>query len=414
VESQSIYYIVIAIRNEQLIRQNCPVATFGPHASVNANSDPTPNITGVSPSSWNAGATTPVRITGSGFGTNPSVNITDPSSSVTTSSVTPVSDQEVDVNVTVAGNAPAENATITVTSSGYNGFGFVTTQGNSPASPSISVTVVPIQVTQSPSTIFVSTGDTTDVVTVSISPGGTYSVSFLSSLQSNPNSNATAQLTGHGSSNGGGTQNYAVTASGAGSSPSGIFSLLACASGKCASQGSTVVVPPQVLIQDLYGEAHGQAAAGDGISEPAIGSAIRNRFGKSEFPGGSDATYQGVLVSSQFPGIDTSILNGPQPELNVAGTLFNGTQGDLVAGSPCFFSPKSSDWAAVQAALSSGTTDVPSLSSVDPKCYSQADPGTQIVYYSAVGSNANGNGAPAFLFERQKSNDSDPAVVQIN
>ena len=64
-------------------------------------------------------------------------------------------------------------------------------------------------------------------------------------------------------------------------------------------------------------------------------------------------------------------------------------------------------------AKQSGTTVVPNLSQ-DPGCYRQSTPGPQIVYKASIGNNANGNGAQAFLFERQKSSDSDPAVIQIN
>src|ERR1700683_4898825 len=37
----------------------------------------------------------------------------------------------------------------------------------------------------------------------------------------------------------------------------------------------------------------------------------------------------------------------------------------------------------------------------------------QIVYKTSIPNNINGNGAPAFLFERQKSANTNPAVVEI-
>jgi hypothetical protein len=40
-------------------------------------------------------------------------------------------------------------------------------------------------------------------------------------------------------------------------------------------------------------------------------------------------------------------------------------------------------------------------------------PGRQIVIKDSIPDSVNGNGAPAFLFERQKNADSDPAVVAI-
>lgn len=101
------------------------------------------------------------------------------------------------------------------------------------------------------------------------------------------------------------------------------------------------------------------------------------------------------------------------PELTVAVALFNGSQTDDVAGSPCFFSPDAAGWHDIQTALQSGTTTVPTVN-FDPRCYATSNPGRQIVYKTSVGLNANGNGAPAFVFERQKSSNTDAAVVQIN
>jgi len=167
------------------------------------------------------------------------------------------------------------------------------------------------------------------------------------------------------------------------------------------------------LIQVLYGEGHGQAAAGDTVSEPAVGSSIKDRFGHSEFPGGSASTYQLVIVPSQYAGINTAITTGVEPELDNATSLFNGSQSDTVAGSPCFFTPTASEWNAIENAFLSGTTTVPPLTH-DPMCYSNTTPGRQIVIKNSEPDNVNGNGAPAFVFERQKSSDSDPAVVAIS
>ncbi|HET7205958.1 MAG TPA: hypothetical protein VFI95_05185 [Terriglobales bacterium] len=273
------------------------------------------------------------------------------------------------------------------------------------------------QVSQSPLAISMSTGDTNQNISVTESgPAG--NLAFSVGLTSNPNSGCASTVTIPGNSNFSGSAGFKVSASsttctnGFGS-PSGIFGATACVTGACSAQGTTISIPPQVLIQVLYGEAHGQAAAGDSISEPAIGSSIKDRFGRSEFPGGSTSTYQAVVIASQYAGINTSITTGVNPELSVAINLFNGTQSDTVAGSPCFFSPTAADWSALQAALKSGTATMPSLSSNDPRCYAQSSPSRQIVYKSSIGKNVNGNGAPAFVFERQKSSNTVPAVVQI-
>ena len=84
------------------------------------------------------------------------------------------------------------------------------------------------------------------------------------------------------------------------------------------------------------------------------------------------------------------------------------SQSDTVAGSPCLFSPNATGWSAIQAALNSGTTTAPSVS-FDPLCYGS---NRQIVYKASIGANTNGSGAPAFVFERQRS-PSDHAVIQI-
>ena len=98
-------------------------------------SDPTPNIIGIS--SLQAGTPNILTITGSGFGTNqPGINITDPSGAIYQNYyVTSYGDTQIQVHVDVAGTAPVENASVTVTSAGYAnqpaGFGFQSSQGNS-------------------------------------------------------------------------------------------------------------------------------------------------------------------------------------------------------------------------------------------------------------------------------------------
>ena len=270
-----------------------------------------------------------------------------------------------------------------------------------------------ITISQSPANLNLSSGDTNKGITVSVSPSTVASsVVFAVGSVTNHNSATAATFTYNQPGTFTGNDLWKLSIGGT-NSPSGDQSAQACVSGACASQLTTTNVPPQVLIQVLYGEAHGQAASGDSVSEPAIGSSIKDRFGRSEFPGGSSSTYQAVIVSSQYVGIATSVTTGVEPELDVAVSLFNGTQADSVAGSPCFFSPNANDWTAVENAYLSGTTTVPSLST-DPGCYKNAAPGRQIVIKDSEPDNINGNGAPAFLFEKQKTSDSDPAVVAIS
>jgi hypothetical protein len=266
-----------------------------------------------------------------------------------------------------------------------------------------------ITISQSPITLNMSSGDTGKGVTVSASPASVASsVVFAQGGTTNLNSSNTATFTFNKPSTFTGNDLWKISIGGT-NSPSGIQNAQACTYGVCAAQVTTTNVPPQVLIQVLYGEGHGQAAAGDTVSEPAIGSSIKDRFGRSEFPGGSSSTYQLIIIPSQYAGINTSITTGVEPELDNATLLFNGTQGDTVAGSPCFFSPTAAGWAQIQAALQSGTTSVPSVAN-DPLCYGS---NRQLIYKASIRNNANGNGAPAFIFERQKANSTNPAVVQI-
>jgi hypothetical protein len=116
---------------------------LGGSGGANVN-DPTPNITGVSPNPLSGGYNGTIRIFGSGFGTAPSVSITDSSNDIVQNSTTPVSDGEVDINVTISSNDPGENATITVTSGGYNGHNFFSSQGNSPTSNGFVAGITPI------------------------------------------------------------------------------------------------------------------------------------------------------------------------------------------------------------------------------------------------------------------------------
>jgi hypothetical protein len=85
--------------------------------------DQTPVIYGISPGTWNAGATTPVTFTGQSFGTNaPTLTFSDPTISYTLVSY---SDGQIVANITVAAGTQTENVSVWVTNNGYgvgNGF----------------------------------------------------------------------------------------------------------------------------------------------------------------------------------------------------------------------------------------------------------------------------------------------------
>ncbi len=352
----------------------CPIGGSSPCGSTAVDC----NGSGVSPISWSSSNTAVMTVNSSGIVTGVSVG----SATITAN----------------FGNVVINTGSICAPSPScsYN-------------SPAPQVPAIVLRLSLSPTQVNMSSGDANVTIQLTISPS-TASVlpAFTSGLSSNPNSSSTASISIQNPSNNvSASYNAPITASGT-NSPSGLFTVLAAANG-VTSNTANLEIPPQVLIQVLYGEAHGQAAIGDTVSEPAVGSSIKDRFGHSEFPGGSVSTYQAVIVSSQYNGINTSITTGVEPELDVAVSLFNGTQGDTVAGSPCLFSPTASGWASIQAALNSGTTTVPNVTN-DPQCYGS---NRQLVYKSSIGNNANGNGAPAFIFERQKSSSSNPAVVQI-
>jgi len=97
--------------------------------------DPTPSgITVTSP--WVAGATTPVTITGTGFGTNPTVTFSDGTIVWALGTATDTGQPggaKITGTVTLLPCTSAEGVTVTVKSNGYNGTGFVaSTSGESP------------------------------------------------------------------------------------------------------------------------------------------------------------------------------------------------------------------------------------------------------------------------------------------
>jgi hypothetical protein len=111
---------------------SCPIseALLGGGATATSG-DATPVITGISPSTWNEGSTTTgVTISGQHFGTNtPTLNFS-PSSGITYS-LSSHTDTSIVANITVASNTPSESVTVSVTSTGYNGNGFVGLGGQS-------------------------------------------------------------------------------------------------------------------------------------------------------------------------------------------------------------------------------------------------------------------------------------------
>lgn len=108
----------------------CPLAE-GVGAGAGGNVyDPTPVVESVSPDIWNAGASnTLVTIGGTGFGTAPVLSFSD--TTITVNSYIKRGDTGITASITIPATAPNETVTVTVTSTGYNGSGFLGGSGQS-------------------------------------------------------------------------------------------------------------------------------------------------------------------------------------------------------------------------------------------------------------------------------------------
>jgi hypothetical protein len=113
--------------------------------------DPTPVVTGISPSVWYAGNSYTVTITGTNFGTSPTSSIS--AAPGVTYTQTAGSDTSITASVTVAPNAPnTDPISVTVTSQGFGGgSGFFSGNGQSPTT---STTAQSVAVTPAPQFTF--------------------------------------------------------------------------------------------------------------------------------------------------------------------------------------------------------------------------------------------------------------------
>ncbi len=247
-----------------------------------------------------------------------------------------------------------------------------------------------VAVSQSPSTISMSTGDTNKVLTVAVNPASVASQSQISQgLQSNPNSSSNASMTFTPPQSFSGNDNWTIAASGS-NSPSGIFSATACAMGICSQTSSTITVPPQLLIQMMYAEANGT----NQTAMQSVGEAIENRFSSQYFTNQFN-TWQNSLVSGQVA-LNTSITTGVEPELDAAVNVFTDHDGGWCSAL-AWWTPTSAQWANVQAAINSGTTTFPSGTGAPTYSPSTWPTSAQkILYVSSVGTQ--GNGTPNFLY----------------
>jgi hypothetical protein len=100
--------------------------------------DPSPVITGIDPSDWNASASTPtstaVTFTGQYFGTNKPTLAFSPSAGISTT-ISSYNDTQIVATVSIAAGTPNEDVAVTVTNNGYGSSAFNgQSSGNSPTS----------------------------------------------------------------------------------------------------------------------------------------------------------------------------------------------------------------------------------------------------------------------------------------
>jgi hypothetical protein len=203
-----------------------------------------------------------------------------------------------------------------------------------------------------------------------------------------------------------------VTASQAGCS--GTFDLVAAVNSTTTNH-IKIVVPPQAIIQMMYGEARGATSGGQtaaDITMETLGNALGNRINDRDF--GNPTTWLAAISGgSQGYQRSQNITNGVQPELTAAANVFS--QASPIYNIPnatCFITPTSSDWSAIQQALSSNATAVPDLGQDDPKCYepNNQKSGVQFVIKDSI--TFFSDGRPYFIFIRAKQSN-DPAILEV-
>jgi len=138
-----------------------------------------------------------------------------------------------------------------------------------------------VHVSQSPSILNMSSGDTGVGVTGSVSPSSlASSVVVAQGSISNPNSSSQAAFTYNKPTSFTGNDLWKISISGT-NSPSGMQNSQACVSGVCASQLTNATIPPQVLIQMIQAEAGGTNVT----TMAGVADIARNRFGSAIFGG---------------------------------------------------------------------------------------------------------------------------------
>lgn len=176
----------------------------------------------------------------------------------------------------------------------------------------------PASLTLNTTRLELSTGDTNRLLSTTYAPGtSVYTPTFTVANYSNPNSSCTAQLQFQAGTGQGGV-NSVVTAGVPGCSR--VAAGVKAWNGAVGStQTGTIVVPPQIMIRTIIGEAGGQP---DDVDQLAILVSARNRFGDRDFPGGRTSLWQDVLIPAQYYGASDPTTTGPEQELRNAAAEF--------------------------------------------------------------------------------------------
>jgi hypothetical protein len=135
------------------------------------------------------------------------------------------------------------------------------------------------------------------------------------------------------------------------------------------------------------------------------------------FPGGRSATWQSVLVTSQFFGAANPIATGVEPELDLAVSVFAGTTNVTVpVGCKALWSPTNPQFVTLQGLYNSTAESVTDddWSVVGAPRLWLGMPRQAVVKSSIGSSTVQGNtAAPAFVLFRLALSGSDPAVITV-
>lgn len=243
-------------------------------------------------------------------------------------------------------------------------------------------------------------------------------VAYSASSEGNPHSSCAATLSIPAAT---GTGSATSTISASPSGCSGIFGVYGNVGGATTQNAIDVVVPPDILIRELWGEANTQAATGDQVSELAVGNTIRQRFGDAQYFNGFNSCQDMANNNNRgFDGLDrcgtgclSTVAHGT--ETTNAAYIYGGVNSPAtdVADAKCFASPTPDDWNNhILPALQSKTVVYPAPLIQETGCFPQAN--RQIVYKSSIGNNVSyrGTQVPAFVFVQWRL-PSAPAVIQI-